>query len=95
VRHLRKRLDGMVVVDQPPTDRKRVFFGAWVELEPENGEPLRYRIVGPDEFDSADGYISMDAPLARALLGRRLDDEIAVNIAGREARYVITAIDYE
>jgi transcription elongation factor GreB len=95
VRHLRKRLDGMVVVDQPPSDPRRVFFGAWVELEDEAGAMQRYRIVGPDEFDMASGFISMDAPLARALLGKRLDDEVAVNVAGREARYVITAIDYE
>ena len=94
VRHLRKRLDGMVVVDQPPSDPRRVFFGAWVEVEREDGEALRYRIVGPDEFDMAEGYISMDAPLARGLLGKHLDDEIAVNIAGLETRYVITAIDY-
>jgi transcription elongation factor GreB len=94
VRHLRKRLDGMVVVDQPPSDAKRVFFGAWVELEAEDGRQARYRIVGPDEFDMAEGYISMDAPLARALLGKRLDDEIAVSIAGLETRHVITAIDY-
>lgn len=95
VRHLRKRLDGMVVVDQPPSDPQRVFFSAWVELEAEDGRELRYRIVGPDEFDMAEGYISMDAPLARALLGKRLEDEIAVSIAGVEARYVITAIDYD
>lgn len=95
VRHLRKRLDGMVVVDAPPSDPARVFFGAWVELEADDGGLVRYRIVGPDEFDAAAGYISMDAPLARALLGKHLDDEIAVSIAGRDARYVITAIDYE
>jgi len=94
VRHLRKRLDGMVVVDQPPSDPRRVFFGAWVEMEPEDGKPLRYRIVGPDEFDTADCYISMDAPLARALLGKGLDEEIAVSIAGKQTRYVITAIEY-
>jgi transcription elongation factor GreB len=94
VRHLRKRLDGMVVVDQPPSDARRVFFGAWVDLEAEDGREARYRIVGPDEFDMAEGYISMDAPLARALLGKRLDDEIAVSIAGKETRYVITAINY-
>ncbi len=94
VRHLRKRLDGMVVVEQPPADPRRVFFGAWVDLEDTAGNELRYRIVGPDEFDMLEGYISMDAPLARALLGKHLDDEIAVSIAGRETRYVITAIDY-
>jgi len=94
VRHLRKRLEGMVVVDQPPADPRRVFFGAWVELERDDGLGLRYRIVGPDEFDMAEGYISMDAPLARALLGKRLDEEVAVRIAEREQRYVITAIEY-
>jgi transcription elongation factor GreB len=94
VRFLRRRLDGMVVVDQPPSDPRRVFFGAWVELERADGTELRYRIVGPDEFDTAEGYISMDAPLAKALLGKRLDDEIAVAIAGVETRYLITAIQY-
>ncbi len=95
VRHLRKRLDGMVVVDQPPSDPQRVFFGAWVTLERgEDGAELRYRIVGPDEFDMEEGHISMDAPLARALLGKPLDAEVVVNVAGREARYVITAVDY-
>jgi transcription elongation factor GreB len=95
VRHLRRRLDGMVVVDQAPSDPRRVFFGAWVELEREDGTTLTYRIVGPDEFDMAEGYISMDAPLARALLGRPLDAEVAVDIAGTTARYVITAIRYD
>ena len=95
VRFLRRRLDGMVVVDQPPSDPERVFFGAWVELERTDGMVMRYRIVGPDEFDMAEGYISMDAPLARALLGKKLDDEIAVRIAEQDARYEITAIRYE
>lgn len=94
VRFLRKRLDGMVVVDQRPADPHRVFFGAWVTLEREDGAEVRYRIVGPDEFDMEPGYVSMDAPLARALLGKPLDAEVAVNIAGTETRYVITAIDY-
>jgi transcription elongation factor GreB len=95
VRFLRKRLDGMTVVGQPPSDRKRVFFGAWVELEDELGATRRHRIVGPDEFDMAAGYISMDSPLARALLGRRLDDELRVRLPGGEQVFVITAIDYE
>ncbi|MET0280757.1 MAG: transcription elongation factor GreB [Steroidobacteraceae bacterium] len=95
VRFLRRRLDGMVVVDQPPSDPRRVFFGARVELERTDGSVLNYRIVGPDEFDMGEGYISMDAPLARALLGKRLDDEIAVSVAGEETRYCITAITYD
>ena len=94
VRHLRRRLDGMVVVDQPPSDPSRVFFGAWVLLEAEDGGRVRYRIVGPDEFDMAPGYISMDSPLGRALLTRRIDEEIAVAAPGGERAYVIVSISY-
>src|SRR4029077_17299483 len=78
VRFLRRRLEGMVVVDQPPADPGRVFFGAWVGVEAEGGGCARYRIVGPDEFDMAPGYISMDSPLGRALLRRRTDEEVTV-----------------
>jgi len=94
VRFLRKRLDGMVVVDQPPADRDRVFFGAWVDVEDEAGHCHRYRVVGPDEFDMEAGYVSMDSPLGRALLGRRLDDELRVALPAGERRLVITGIDY-
>ena len=95
VRFLRKRLDGMTVVDKPPSDRKRVFFGAWVTLEDAEGKESVYRIVGPDEFDMADGYISMDAPLARALLRKALDDEFTVELPGGPRAYTIVAIRYE
>jgi transcription elongation factor GreB len=94
VRFLRKRLEGMVVVDQPPSDPRRVFFGAWVTVEDEAGVETLYRIVGPDEFDAAPGHISMDAPLARAMLGKRLDDEFAVELPGGLRRCVITEIRY-
>jgi len=94
VRFLRRRLAGMVVVDQPPADPSRVFFGAWVSLEAEDGAQARYRIVGPDEFDMAPGYISMDSPLARALLGKRLDDEITAELPGGVRTFVIVAIEY-
>jgi transcription elongation factor GreB len=95
VRFLRRRLDGMKVVDQPPADRGRVFFGAWVTLARDDGATSRYRIVGPDESGTAEGYISMDSPMARALLGKALDTEILVTIADLETRYDIIAIDYE
>lgn len=94
VRFLRKRLEGMVVVDKPPADLQRIFFGAWITLEDESGHETRHRIVGPDEFDLATGYISMDAPLARALLGKRLDDEVTVMTPKGEQTWVITEIRY-
>lgn len=94
VRHLRKRLEGMVVVSQPPSDPQRVFFGALVTLEDENGQRVQHRIVGPDEFADVPGGISMDAPLARALLGKGLDAEITVVVPGGEKAYVIAEISY-
>jgi transcription elongation factor GreB len=94
VRFLRARLEGMVIVQQPPSDRQRVFFGARITLTTEAGVQLRYRIVGPDEFDMAADYISMDAPLARALLGRRVDDEVSLVLAAGTQRYTIVAVDY-
>ncbi len=95
VRFLRKRLDGMAVVDRPPADPRKVFFGAWVTLEDDAGATTRHRIVGPDEFDLAPGYVSMDAPLARSLLGKRLDDEVTIRTPAGERSVLIVAIDYE
>jgi len=95
VRFLRKRLDGMVIVDKPPSDTTRVFFGAWVSLEAEDGTTARYRIVGPDEFDAAPGYISMDSPLARALMKKKLDDEVSVEVPGGVRTYTIVDVEYE
>jgi transcription elongation factor GreB len=95
VRFLRKRLEGMVVVEQRPADARRVFFGAWVLLEAADGRRERYRIVGPDEFDMGPGYISMDSPLGRALLSRRLDDEVTVEAPGGSRVLVIVGIEYE
>ena len=94
VRHLRKRLEGMVIVGKPPSDPRRVFFGARVTLETASGETVVYRIVGPDEFDQEPGGISMDAPLARALLGKALDAEVSVVLAGGEQVFTIVAIEY-
>jgi transcription elongation factor GreB len=95
VRFLRRRLEGMVIVDHPPADTQRVFFGAWVLLEAEDGARSRYRVVGPDEFDMAPGYISMDSPLGKALLRRRIDEEVSVETPGGSRLYVIVAIEYE
>lgn len=95
VRFLRKRLDGMVVVDRAPSDPRRVFFGAWVTVEDEEGNEARHRIVGPDEFDAAPGYISMDSPLGLALMKKGLDDEVTIEVPGGRRTLVIVKIDYE
>ncbi len=95
VRFLRQRLEGMVVVSQPPDDRNRVFFGAWVQVEDDSGAATEFRIVGPDELDPARSYVSMDSPLARALLGKRVDDEVTIEIPGGRRAYVVVGIRYE
>jgi transcription elongation factor GreB len=95
VRFLRKRLEGMIVVSRPPDDRSRIYFGAWVKLEDEDGREIEMRIVGPDEIDPARKYVSMDAPLARALMKKRVDDEVTVDVPGGAATYVVTEIRYE
>jgi transcription elongation factor GreB len=85
VRYLSKRLEALKVAEGLPADRGAIFFGAWIELEQaDSGERLRYRIVGPDETDATRGYISIDSPLARAALKKRIDDEFdAVLPAGK------------
>ena len=95
VRFLRKRLEGLVIVDRAPDDPTRVFFGAWVTLEDEHGAETEFRIVGPDEIDPARRYVSMDSPLARAIMGKRRDDEIQIEVPGGNKSYVIVEIAYE
>jgi transcription elongation factor GreB len=94
VRFLRQRLEGMVIVDAAPADQERVFFGAWVTLESAGRARERYRVVGPDEFDRAPGYISMDSPLGRTLLGKRLHDELTVELPGGARMALIVQIQY-
>ncbi|HEY6130365.1 MAG TPA: transcription elongation factor GreB [Halioglobus sp.] len=94
VRFLTKRLDEVEVVQRTPDDTDKIFFGALVTLEDEAGEEQHWHIVGPDEFDLARGKLSMDSPLARALLGKRLDDEIRVHSPSGERVYYVTGIRY-
>lgn len=94
VRFLSKRLEELTVVDRAPADTGKVFFGAWVTLEDEAGNERCWRIVGPDEFELAAGKLSMDSPMARAILGKRLDDEVMVHSPQGEQVYYITAIVY-
>jgi len=95
VRYLSKRLEALRVVDAAPSDRDAVFFGAEVTLENiGNGELALYRIVGPDETDAQRGWISIDAPLARAMLKKRLDDEFDAVLPTGIAHFAITGIRY-
>jgi transcription elongation factor GreB len=71
VHFLNKRLEELEVVRETPDRDDRVYFGAWVALEGEDGETLEFRIVGPDEFDPAQRFISMESPMARAVLGKQ------------------------
>jgi transcription elongation factor GreB len=95
VRFLRKRLEGMVVVDRAPSDPSRVFFGAWVDLRSDGGELRRHRIVGPDEFDRDPAYVSLDAPLARALLKKSVNDVVSIESPAGPRSYTIVSISYE
>ena len=95
VRYLSKRLQALRVVDAAPADRDAVFFGAEVEVEDiANGEVASYRIVGPDETDAQRGWISIDAPLARAMLKKRVDDQFEAQLPGGAVRFAIVAVRY-
>lgn len=94
VRFLGKRLEEMTVVSEPPEDRSKIYFGAYVTLEDEQAESVRYRLVGPDELDPRLGYISIDAPLGRALLGKEIDTEVEIDSPEGKRQYYVLAIDY-
>lgn len=93
IRYLQKRMPDLKVVSEVPGN-EQVYFGAWVNLEKDDGETVEYRIVGPDETDSARGDISLDSPMARALLGKRVDDEITLQLGDNAHDFVIAAIRY-
>ncbi len=94
VRFLTTRLDLLTVVHGSPDRTGKIFFGAWVRLEAEDGEVLEYRLVGPDEFDVSKGQISMDAPMGRALMGKQEGDEIVVRRPAGTATFTILAVRY-
>ena len=96
IRFLTKRVDELVVVDGGPRkEPDRVYFGGWVEIEDEAGEVQRYQLVGPDEFDAAAGRISVDSPVGRALMGKRVGDEVVVRRPKGETVYEILSVEYE
>jgi transcription elongation factor GreB len=94
VRFLSKRLDEVKVVTEPPTDPRRVYFGAYVDVEDDDGAEKTYRIVGADESDLEKGYISLDSPVARALLGKREGDEVTIKVPKGEVIYTVIGVEY-
>ena len=94
VRYLRKRLEDVKVVHYSPEQEGRVFFGAWVEIENEEGEVKRFRVVGYDEIHGRNDYISIDSPMARALLKKQEGDEAVVRTPGGENLWWINRITY-
>jgi len=94
LRFLSKRLDEVTVVSEAPSDPGRVFFGAHITIEDQDGEQRTYRIVGGDETDVDRGWISIDSPVARACLGKRCDDTVIVRAPRGEIEYTIIAVRY-
>ena len=94
IRYLQKRLPDLKVVNNPPSNPQQVFFAAWVTLEDDKGEEKIYRIVGPDEFDPKKGWISMDSPVAKALLKKHLEDDVKVETPNGTENFFISNITY-
>lgn len=94
VRYLSKRLDEVRVIHSKPPRGDQVFFGAYVTVEDAAGGERRYRIVGSDETDAAKGWISVDSPVARALLGKGVGDEVAIDVPDGRMEVEITTIHY-
>jgi transcription elongation factor GreB len=95
IRYLQKRLPSLTVVRELPGNRDRVFFGAWFTLEDEDGKESTFRIVGADEIDTQQGWISVDSPMARALLKKSLDDEVTVATPSGPTTWFVIAVRYE
>lgn len=94
IRYLQKRLPELKIVRDTPGDTGKVFFGAWVRLETDDGDEVRYRIVGPDEMDPKKGFISMDSPMARALMKKSVDDDVVVRTPNGDAEYLVLDVRY-
>lgn len=94
MRFLTKRLEVLKIVDPNPQQEGKVFFGAWVQVENDDGDLSIFRLVGPDEFEPSKKWISIDSPVARALIGKRVDDEVSVQTPNGIANYCVVDIRY-
>ncbi|MGN0937440.1 MULTISPECIES: transcription elongation factor GreB [unclassified Acinetobacter] len=96
VRYLGKRLEELRIIDYSPEQKGKVYFGAWVDIENEDGEQKTLRIVGGDEiYDHHPQHISIDSPMARALLSKQVDDEVEVLTPLGKKCWYINSIRYE
>jgi len=95
VRYLHKCIENLKIVDYQPEQEGKVFFGAWVNIENDAGEIKRFRLVGYDEIFGCEGYVSIDSPMARALLKKEIDDEVIVKTEAGEFTWIIKAIEYD
>ena len=93
IRYLQKRLPTLKVINQNPGNNQ-VRFGAWITVECDDGSTSEYRIVGADEIDHHEAYISVDAPVARALLGKYVDDEVDIKLENKAHTLVVLTIEY-
>lgn len=94
IRFLRKRLEILKIVDYSPQQDGKVFFGAWVEVENDTGDTKKFRIVGPDEIYGRKDYISIDSPMARALLKKEVTEQANVSAPDGINTWYINLIDY-
>ena len=95
IRYLTRRLDNLEIVDRLPDDRDTVYFGAWVRLEDAQGEILELRIVGSDEFDPRLGWISLESPMARSLLGKKKETSVFVDLPDGRTEFYILDVSYQ
>jgi len=95
IRYLQKRMPDLKVITDIPDNSDKIFFAAWVTLENNQGDEVEYRIVGSDEIDHAKGNISLDSPLAQALLGKEVDDEVTIRVQDGIKHYAVMAIRYQ
>ena len=95
LRFLSKRIDELQIIRPSPAQEGRVFFGAWVTVENEEGEEMRFQIVGPDEYDPKDNRISVDSPMAQALLNKKVGDEAIVKTPAAQFKWRIKKIEYQ
>lgn len=95
IRYLTKRLDNLEIVERVPDDTDTVYFGAWVRIEDDDGKVSELRIVGADEFDPKLGWISLDSPMAKSLIGKKKESSVFVKLPEKEIELFILEVSYE